>query len=67
MNVYSTLQDIYDDLKQSAEQKWHSRLLKKNSIDAAIADYNVQLDDAARSFQVGVKLLAGYNVTTAHK
>ena len=48
-----TLQDIYEDLKRSAEHRWHSRLLKKKSIEVAIAEYNVRLDDAARSFQVG--------------
>lgn len=46
------MQDINDDLRHEAEGKWHERLLKKSSIEAALVDYNVQVDDAARSFQV---------------
>ncbi|KAI0087609.1 hypothetical protein BDY19DRAFT_892908 [Irpex rosettiformis] len=46
------LQTIHDDLKKEAEQKWHSRLMRKNTIQTALGEYNVLVDDAARSFQI---------------
>ena len=48
------LQDIHDDLKREADGKWRDRLLRKNSIETALAEYHTQIDDAARSFQVHI-------------
>ncbi|PIL25894.1 hypothetical protein GSI_11647 [Ganoderma sinense ZZ0214-1] len=47
-----TLQDIYDFMKMASEQKWAKRLMRKTTIEGAIADYNAALDDAARAFQI---------------
>ena len=49
-----TLQDIHDDLKKESEQNWRNRLLRKKTIETALEEYNVLVDDAARSFQVTV-------------
>jgi hypothetical protein len=37
-----------------AGASWKDRLIRKKIIESAIAEYNVLLDDAARSFQVGL-------------
>ena len=39
-------------MKHEAEQKWGARLMRKSTIENALADYNAALDDAARAFQV---------------
>ena len=49
---YSTLKAIYQFVKQAAEQKWTSRLIRKSTIETALSDHNAALDDAARAFQV---------------
>lgn len=49
-----TLTAIYEFMKIEADHKWKSRLLRKNSIEDALADHNAALDDATRSFQVGL-------------
>lgn len=48
----SILQTIHEHLEREAEHKWRSRLMRKSTIEAALVDYNMMLDDAARSFQV---------------
>ncbi|PSR79848.1 hypothetical protein PHLCEN_2v6894 [Hermanssonia centrifuga] len=60
-----TLEEMHTALKASAEHKWHSRLIKKNSIEAAIADFNLQLDDAARSFQIATLINIQYELATS--
>ncbi|KAI1790577.1 hypothetical protein LXA43DRAFT_890846 [Ganoderma leucocontextum] len=47
-----TLQEIYEFMKLAAEQKWAKRLMRKATIEDAIADHNAALDDAARAFQI---------------
>ncbi|KAH9856427.1 hypothetical protein C2E23DRAFT_517278 [Lenzites betulinus] len=47
-----TLESIHKFMKQEAERKWSSRLLRKNRIENAIEQYHVALDDAARTFQI---------------
>ncbi|KAH9922319.1 uncharacterized protein BXZ73DRAFT_51396 [Epithele typhae] len=47
-----TLDSIYTFVRQAAEQNWRSRLMRKSSIENALAEYNAALDDAARSFQI---------------
>ncbi|KAI0744733.1 hypothetical protein C8Q76DRAFT_10245 [Earliella scabrosa] len=47
-----TLKSIYDFMKHEAEQKWGARLMRKSTIENALADYNAALDDAARAFQI---------------
>lgn len=38
-------------MSKEAEHKWHNRLLRKSTIEASIAEFNAELDDAVRSFQ----------------
>lgn len=47
-----TLQTINGRFNQEAESKWYSRITRKSAIADALSHYNVELDDAARSFQV---------------
>ncbi|KAI0370861.1 hypothetical protein BV20DRAFT_943216 [Pilatotrama ljubarskyi] len=47
-----TLKSIHAFMKQEAEQKWSARLMRKTTIELAMKQYNVALDDAARSFQI---------------
>ncbi|KAI8972561.1 hypothetical protein BD414DRAFT_425575 [Trametes punicea] len=47
-----TLESIYSFMKQEAEQRWGTRLMRKNSIEFAIKQYHTALDDAVRSFQI---------------
>ncbi|KAJ3556170.1 hypothetical protein NM688_g2174 [Phlebia brevispora] len=47
-----TLNSIHAFMQREAESKWHSRLLRKQSIERDIADFTAQLDDAARSFEI---------------
>ena len=51
-SLYSTLDDIHKFVKQVSEQKWSSRLMRKGSIESALAEYNSALDDAVRAFHV---------------
>lgn len=54
MLSFRTLQDINDGLQRNARGKWRSRLMNKNNIETDLAQFNSQVDDAARSFQVGL-------------
>lgn len=47
-------------MKIEADHKWKSRLLRKNSIEDALADHNAALDDATRSFQVGLTCITAW-------
>ncbi|KAI0326798.1 hypothetical protein GY45DRAFT_1328458 [Cubamyces sp. BRFM 1775] len=47
-----TLESIHKFMKQEAEQKWGSRLMRKNTIEIAMKQYHTALDDAVRSFQI---------------
>ncbi|KAJ6554053.1 hypothetical protein DFH09DRAFT_1166534 [Mycena vulgaris] len=47
-----TLESIHSFLKKAASAKWMTRFLRKTSIEAALAQYHEQLNDAARSFQI---------------
>ncbi|KAH9893932.1 hypothetical protein C8Q73DRAFT_774184 [Cubamyces lactineus] len=47
-----TLESIYTFMKQEAEQKWGSRLIRKNTIEIAMKQHHTALDDAVRSFQI---------------
>ncbi|KAH9856382.1 hypothetical protein C2E23DRAFT_882451 [Lenzites betulinus] len=47
-----TLESIHKFMQQEAEQKWGSRLIRKNTIESAMKQYHVALDDAARTFQM---------------
>ena len=38
--------------QSQAGRKWGARLMRKGTIENALADYNAALDDAARTFQV---------------
>ena len=49
-----TLESISVCMTKEAEHKWHNRLLRKSSIEASIVEFNAELDDAVRSFQVGL-------------
>lgn len=51
-----TLETIHEHLKKEAEHKWHNRLMRKNAIETALVEHNLMIDDAARSFQVGLLL-----------
>ncbi|KAI0830157.1 hypothetical protein BC628DRAFT_1473071 [Trametes gibbosa] len=46
------LESIHKFMKQEAEQKWGSRLIRKSTIETAMKQYHVALDDAARTFQM---------------
>ncbi|KAI0632872.1 hypothetical protein C8Q77DRAFT_1263022 [Trametes polyzona] len=46
------LESIHKFMQQEAEQKWGSRLIRKNAIETAMKQHHVDLDDAARSFQI---------------
>lgn len=59
----ATLHSIQEYMSNAAERKWHDRLLRKSSIEEAIADYNSQLDDAARSFQIATLIQIHYAVS----
>ena len=48
----STLESISACMSREAGQKWHNRLLRKGTIESSITDFNAELDDAVRSFQV---------------
>ncbi|KAH8083805.1 hypothetical protein BXZ70DRAFT_1012117 [Cristinia sonorae] len=48
----SILQSIHDRLIEETQNKWHARILRKAAIKEALAEYNTELDDAARSFQL---------------
>ena len=50
--MYRTLESLHEDLKRSAEGKWHDRLLRKTAIEKMLIEYHTAVDDAARSFQV---------------
>lgn len=56
MLSFRTLQDINDGLQRNARGKWRSRLMNKNNIEIDLAQFNSQVDDAARSFQVGLMM-----------
>ncbi|KAJ8482575.1 hypothetical protein ONZ51_g5267 [Trametes cubensis] len=47
-----TLESIHKFMKQEAEQKWGSRLMRKNTIEIAMKQHHTALDDAVRSFQI---------------
>ncbi|KAI0668853.1 hypothetical protein C8Q78DRAFT_212859 [Trametes maxima] len=47
-----TLESIHKFVKGHAEQKWGSRLIKKNTIETSLKHHNRALDDAIRSFQM---------------
>lgn len=51
-----TLKLIYEFMKRLADSKWSDRFLRKNSIEDALAEYTMLLDEAAQSFQVGLVL-----------
>lgn len=51
-----TLKLIYEFMKRLADSKWSDRFLRKNSIEDALAEYTILLDEAAQSFQVGLVL-----------
>ena len=56
LNLFSrTLTSIQEFMKIQTDLKWSDRFLKKSSIEQALAEYTMQLDDAARSFQVCLK------------
>ncbi|KAI0742707.1 hypothetical protein C8Q80DRAFT_1221158 [Daedaleopsis nitida] len=47
-----TLDSIRKFMQQEADQKWGARLMRKSTIESALADYNAALDDATRAFQI---------------
>ena len=47
-----TLREIHDFMSKEANNKWRVRLMRKSTIEEALADFNLKLDDAARAFQV---------------
>ncbi|TCD62597.1 hypothetical protein EIP91_006643 [Steccherinum ochraceum] len=47
-----TLTSIHDRLIEEVQNKWHSRMFRRVAITEALSDYNTELDDAARSFQI---------------
>lgn len=51
-NSDRTLASIHTFMTAEAEQKWHARLLRKNTIEEAITRFHAELDDATRMFQV---------------
>ncbi|KAI0651288.1 hypothetical protein C8Q79DRAFT_1004593 [Trametes meyenii] len=65
-----TLESIHKFVKGHAEQKWGSRLMKKNTIETSLKHHNRALDDAIRSFQmatlVNIHLAVG-DATTRSK
>ncbi|KAI0688494.1 hypothetical protein BC835DRAFT_1419088 [Cytidiella melzeri] len=57
-----TLQAIHDDLTQEAESKWRNRLMRKKTIETALVEYNLLVDDAARSFQIATLIHIHYTI-----
>ncbi len=52
VNGCRTLGTIHDFMKAQANEKWTKRLFRKASIEAALADFDRKLGDAAQMFQV---------------
>lgn len=50
--VTSILRNVHDRLLEETQNKWHSRILNKGAIAGALVEYDTELDDAVRSFQV---------------
>ena len=50
--LYRTLGEIHEFMTKEAENKWKVRLMRKSTIEEALAEFNTKLDDAARAFQV---------------
>jgi hypothetical protein len=44
-------------MKKETQAKWTDRFLRKLSIEDALADFNLQLDQAIQSFQVQALLV----------
>ncbi|OCH91320.1 hypothetical protein OBBRIDRAFT_887032 [Obba rivulosa] len=57
-----TLESIHEYMQGEAENKWRTRFVRKSSIEEALAHYNRELDDAARSFQVATLINIHYSV-----
>ncbi|KAL4245641.1 hypothetical protein ABKN59_010782 [Abortiporus biennis] len=58
-----TLESIAECMTREAAHKWHKRLLRKTTIEDAIAEYNAELDDAVRSFQIATLINIHYAVS----
>ncbi len=50
-------------MKAQANEKWTKRLLRKASIEAALADFDKKLGDAAQMFQVRQMILLSVLLT----
>jgi hypothetical protein len=51
LNINSTLNDIYACMQRESQAKWGNRFLRKATIEDALLEFNMQLDDATTSFQ----------------
>ncbi|KAF8064152.1 hypothetical protein FPV67DRAFT_1698491 [Lyophyllum atratum] len=60
-----TLNSIHEFMKILTDTTWAQRFMKKTSIENAIGDYSVQLEDAAQSFQIATLIDIHYAVTSA--
>ncbi|THH31372.1 hypothetical protein EUX98_g2807 [Antrodiella citrinella] len=47
-----TLEGIRNFMTREADNKWRTRLIRKSTIEEALAEFNLKLDDAARTFQI---------------
>lgn len=57
-----TLTSIHEKMRTYIEKSWKSRLLKKGDIEKAIEEFNAQLNDAARSFQISTLINIHYAI-----
>ncbi|PFH49314.1 hypothetical protein AMATHDRAFT_5016 [Amanita thiersii Skay4041] len=57
-----TLESIHTFMKAQASAKWAMRLIRKVSIEAALADFDKQLSDAAQLFQMAMLIDISHQV-----
>lgn len=58
----NSLESIRDFMEHEASASWGSRLMRKGSIEESLRQYNIALNDAARSFQVSTLIEIQYSL-----
>ncbi|EMD35073.1 hypothetical protein CERSUDRAFT_85801, partial [Gelatoporia subvermispora B] len=56
------LESINEYMQNEADNKWRTRFARRTSIEEALAHFNLELDDAARSFQIATLINIHYSV-----
>ncbi|KZT64856.1 hypothetical protein DAEQUDRAFT_769357 [Daedalea quercina L-15889] len=58
----NTLESIHSFLMSQAESKWRTRLIRKGTVQAALEDLNLKLNDAFSAFQIATLINIHYTV-----